>query len=322
VITPLEWAGDRLRLLDQRALPERETWIDCRSAADVAQAIRDMVVRGAPAIGIAAAYGMALGGATSEAAAVLVSARPTARNLAWAVERMARVAAQGRDLVAEADAIHREDVEACRTIGRLGAALVPADGRILTQCNAGALATGGFGTALGVPRTLREAGRPVVVYAPETRPFLQGARLTAWELAKDGIEVVVVTDNAVGHLVAKGEVSCAFVGADRIAANGDTANKIGTAAMALACAAHGVPLYVAAPTSTLDLATADGAAIPIEERAPEEVAEIAGRRIVPPGVAVRHPAFDVTPAKLIAAIVTEKGVARSPYEESLGRLGR
>jgi len=320
MISPLEWKGGALWVLDQRLLPERETWVECRSAAEVADAIRAMVVRGAPAIGIAAAYGMALavlhGVPLAQAAATLRASRPTARNLFWAIERMEE---RGGALGA-AIAIHREDVEACRAIGMHGAALVPPAGRILTQCNAGALATGGYGTALGVVRAVRDAGRPVVVFAPETRPFLQGARLTAWELAKDGIDVVVVTDNAVGHLIAKGEVSCAFVGADRIAANGDVANKIGTYPMAVLCGEHGVPFYVAAPTSTLDLATANGAAIPIEERPADEVAEIGGRRVVPVGVAVRHPAFDVTPARLVAAIVTEKGVARPPYGDSLARL--
>jgi methylthioribose-1-phosphate isomerase len=320
MISPLHWQDGTLRILDQRALPEREVWIECRSASEVAEAIRSMAVRGAPAIGIAAAYGMALAAAAGEpldrAAEVLGASRPTARNLFWAIERMrARGGALGAAI-----AIHREDVDACRAIGAHGATLVPPEGRILTQCNAGALATGGYGTALGVVRSVRAAGRPVLVFAPETRPYLQGARLTAWELAKDGIEVVVVTDNAVGSLIAKGEVSCAFVGADRIAANGDVANKIGTYPMAVLCAAHGVPFHVAAPTSTLDLATPDGSAIPIEERPLDEVAEIAGRRVVPPGVGVRHPAFDVTPARLVAAIVTEKGVARPPYDETLRAL--
>jgi methylthioribose-1-phosphate isomerase len=326
-------------MLDQRLLPEREVYLACRTAEEVAQAIESLAVRGAPAIGCAAAFGVACAARVSTArdAAALVAdveaairrlaaTRPTAVNLFWALERMrARLAAERQEdagtlraaLLAEAEAVLAEDIAACRALGRAGAALVPDGARILTHCNAGALATGGYGTALGVVRAAVEAGRRVSVLADETRPFLQGARLTAWELTRDGIPVTVVTDGMPAHLMRRGEVDLVIVGADRVAANGDVANKIGTYGLALLAHAHGIPFYVAAPCSTVDLATPDGAAIPIEERGRDEVARIAGRAVVPEGVPVRHPAFDVTPAALVTALVTERGVLRSPDRDRL-----
>jgi methylthioribose-1-phosphate isomerase len=325
-VEPIRWHGDRLELLDQRLLPDQTVYVTCRTAAEVAAAIRDMVVRGAPAIGCAAAFGAALDGGTPSGYEILAKSRPTAVNLFWALERMrARlVAERGADpeamraaLRREAEDILAEDIAACRALGLAGAALVPEGARILTHCNAGALATGGYGTALGVVRAAVEAGRRLSVLADETRPFLQGARLTAWELARDGIPVTVVTDGMPAHLMQRGEVDLVIVGADRVAANGDVANKIGTYGLALLAKAHGIPFYVAAPCSTIDPATPDGAAIPIEERGRDEVAHIAGRAVVPEGVPVRHPAFDVTPAALVTALVTERGVLRSPDRDRL-----
>jgi methylthioribose-1-phosphate isomerase len=322
MISPMRWEGGVLHLLDQRRLPGEEVWVACRSEEEVADAIRRMVVRGAPAIGCAAAYGVVLaarrGADLVRAIELLAATRPTAVNLFWALGRMREAAAGGPDaLEARAIAIQEEDVAMCRAIGRHGAALVPERATILTHCNAGALATGGYGTALGVVRAAREAGKAVRVIADETRPFLQGARLTAWELAKDGIDVTLIPDAAAAFLMSRGEVACVVVGADRIAANGDVANKIGTYALALAAARHGVPFYVAAPSSTLDPAAATGADIPIEERAGDELLELAGIALAPPGVAARYPAFDITPADLVTAIITERGVARPPYTRSL-----
>ncbi len=331
----LSSAGDRVFLLDQRELPGREVYLAYGSADEVALAIRAMVVRGAPAIGIAAAYGMALAAraavaaastgeperfldAMREAAARLEASRPTAVNLAWAVRRMleaaerlaaAPPAERARDLAEVARAIHREDVDACRAMGRVGAARLPAEGTVLTHCNAGALATGGYGTALGVIRAGVESGKRLRVLADETRPYLQGARLTAWELFADGIPVEVITDGMAAHFMKRGEIAAVVVGADRIARNGDVANKIGTYGVACLAHAHGVPFYVAAPWSTVDLATPDGAAIPIEERSRDEVARIGGALVLPEGVGARHPAFDVTPARLVTAIFTERGEA-------------
>ncbi len=332
----LSYEGDALVLLDQRRLPLEEVFVRCADAASTAKAIADMVVRGAPAIGCAGAFGLALeakrlAGAPgfaarlADAARLLADARPTAVNLRWAVERAHRAATGSPEeaaaqVEAEAKAIHAEDLAACREIGRHGAALVADGARVLTHCNAGALATAGHGTALGVIRSAVEAGKKVRVLADETRPYLQGARLTAYELARDGIEVEVVPDVAAGHLLSRGEIDLAVVGADRIAANGDVANKIGTYQVAVLCREHGVPFYVAAPISTVDLATPDGAAIPIEERSAEEVTKLYGLQLAPPGVGARHPAFDVTPARLVTAIVTERGIARPPYGESLARL--
>ncbi len=296
-----------------------------RTAAETAQAIRDMAVRGAPAIGCAAAYGLALAVRSGEdfekARATLLAARPTAVNLRWALERLAAVRPRTFEaLLAEADRVLREDLEACRAIGRNGAALVPDGKGILTHCNAGGLATAGYGTALGVVRAAIEGGKRCDVFADETRPWLQGARLTAWELLQDGIPVTLLPDAAAASLLASGKIGCVVVGADRIARNGDTANKIGTYPLALAAQAAGVPFFVAAPTSTVDLRAASGAEIPIEERAASEVTHLAGQRIAPEGVQVFNPAFDITPARYIAAIVTERGVARAPYEASLAGL--
>jgi methylthioribose-1-phosphate isomerase len=338
----LRWADGAVVLLDQRELPEREQELVCRRVEEVARAIEQLAVRGAPAIGCAAALGVALaaqqGRARSlgELARGLSSARerlrrtrPTAVNLAWALERMERCEARAARaqaasaasvadaLLAEAQELVAEDERVCRALGRAGAELVPDGARVLTHCNAGALATAGYGTALGVVRAAVAQGKRVSVLADETRPFWQGARLTAWELKRDGIPVTVIADAMAAHLMRCGEIDLVLVGADRIAANGDVANKIGTYGVALAARAHGIPFYVAAPRSTLDLATPSGAAIPIEERGREEVARVFGRALVPEGVPVRHPAFDVTPAELVTAIVSEVGIARAPYAESL-----
>ncbi len=321
---------DLVRLLDQRLLPGQETWLELSTAEQVADAIRTLAVRGAPAIGVAAAYGLAVEarrGADAarlrEAADLLAHARPTAVNLAWAVRRMSRRLGLGdAEILAEAHAIRDEDEAACRRMGALGAALLPPRATVLTHCNAGALATAGDGTALGVIRAAVESGNPVKVLADETRPFFQGARLTAWELHRDGIPVTILTDNMAGWLMSRGEVGCVVVGADRIARNGDVANKIGTYALAVLARHHGIPFYVAAPWSTVDLATASGDDIPIEERASDEVNVIGGQRIAPAGVAARHPAFDVTPAELVTAIITERGVVRGPHAEGLAALER
>jgi len=344
VLTPVELTASVVRMLDQRALPRTESWIELHDPGEVAEAIRAMVVRGAPAIGISAAFGLVLGARAATAggaeafdaaldrdAALLLAARPTAVNLGWALDRMGRVARQARAagmdnraiakrLEDEARAIHREDLEACLAMGRNGAELVPASARILTHCNAGGLATAGYGTALGVIRAAAEAGKLVRVLADETRPFLQGARLTAWELMRDGIDTVLITDNMAGSLMRRGEIDLVVVGSDRIAANGDVANKIGTYSVAVLANENGIPFYVAAPTSTIDLDCPDGDAIPIEERDPREVTELAGQPIAPEGVGVLNPAFDVTPARYVRAIVTEQGVARAPYGESLRAL--
>jgi methylthioribose-1-phosphate isomerase len=327
-VTPLRWTGHSLELLDQRLLPGEEKWVECRTAESVASAIRDMVVRGAPAIGVAAAFGVALaalGGHNVRAAGeVLRASRPTAVNLGWAIDRMLRVARSSgpgaQTLVAEAEAILREDVEANMRMGRFGAELLGSTATVLTHCNAGALATGGYGTALGVIRAAVEGGKKIAVFADETRPYLQGARLTAWELQRDGIDVTVITDNMSGHFFQQGRFDAAIVGADRIAANGDTANKIGTYTVAVLANAHGVPFYVAAPLSTIDVRCPDGRSIPIEERSAAEVVEAFGTRIAPEGVAVRHPAFDVTPAALITAIITDRGVLRPPYMTSIQEI--
>ncbi len=321
-------AGDFVRVLDQRLLPDEERWLSLASAGEVVDAIKTLAVRGAPAIGVAAAYALACDaqrGATGAelraTARRLVAARPTAVNLAWAVERMSRLFDEGPAvLLREAHAIRDEDEAACRRIGALGAALLPDEGRVLTHCNAGALATAGYGTALGVVRAAVEAGKRIAVYADETRPFFQGARLTAWELHRDGIPVTVLTDGMAGWLMQRGEIGCVVVGADRIAASGDVANKIGTYALAVLARHHRIPFYVAAPWSTVDLATPSGEAIPIEERDSDEVTLIGGWRIAPAGVGARYPAFDVTPAALVTAIVTERGVAQAPYPHALAAL--
>lgn len=316
-VEPIRWRGDALELIDQRRLPTELVYVTCRDEHEVARAIRDMVVRGAPAIGVAAAFGMAMakkrGSDLRAAADELRSARPTAVNLAWAVERMLRVGGG----VAEAEAIFREDVEGNKRIGRFGADLLGKKSTVLTHCNAGALATAGYGTALGVIRSAVEQGKQIAVFAGETRPYLQGARLTAWELHQEGIDVTLITDSMAGHFFQQKRFDAVVVGADRIAANGDTANKIGTYTLAVLAKAHGVPFYVAAPVSTIDPATSNGSAIPIEERSAAEVVQIGGMRIAPDGISVRHPAFDVTPADLITAIITDRGVLRMPYEESI-----
>jgi methylthioribose-1-phosphate isomerase len=321
-VEPIRWRGDHLELLNQLLLPRTVEYVRCNTAHEVAESIRSMVVRGAPAIGVAAAFGMALAKMRREdvqfAAVGMRSARPTAVNLAWAVDRMLRAGCT----VEEAEAIFREDVEANRRIGRFGAELLGKSTTVLTHCNAGALATAGYGTALGVIRAAVEQGKKVAVFADETRPYLQGARLTAWELQQDGIDVTLITDSMAGHFFQQGRFDAVVVGADRIAANGDAANKIGTYTVAVLANAHDVPFYVAAPISTIDIATPDGTAIPIEERSAREVTEIGGKQIAPEGISVRHPAFDVTPARLITAIITDRGVLRAPYEHSIAECYR
>jgi methylthioribose-1-phosphate isomerase len=320
------WFEDgALHLLDQRKLPAQVEIVTVRSARETARAIRDMVVRGAPAIGCAAAYGLALAPRTGEdfeqAKQALLESRPTAVNLRWAVERLSRVQPRAFEpLKAEADRVLAEDLSACRAIGRFGAGLVPDGKGILTHCNAGGLATSGYGTALGVVRAALESGKKCAVFADETRPWLQGARLTAWELLQDGIPVTLLPDVAAASLLGSGRIGCVVVGADRIARNGDTANKVGTYPLALAAHASGVPLFVAAPVSTLDLRAGSGSDIPIEERPPQEVTHLGALRVAAEGVTVFNPAFDVTPARYIAAIVTERGVATAPYEASLRAL--
>lgn len=322
-VEPIRWRGDALQLLDQRLLPHEVVYVEYRDASSVARAIREMVVRGAPAIGVSAAFGLALAALRGDdlfaAAAELRAARPTAVNLAWAVNRMLAAHAGGTDLTAVAKQMFADDVDANRRIGRHGAALLGERVTVLTHCNAGALATAGYGTALGVVRAAVEAGKQVAVFADETRPYLQGARLTAWELQQEGIDVTLITDNMSGHFFQLGQFDAVVVGADRIAANGDTANKIGTYMLAVLANVHGVPFYIAAPVSTIDPDCPSGASIPIEERSASEVTEVLGARIAPEGIHVRHPAFDVTPARLITAIITEQGVLRAPYEQSLAQ---
>jgi methylthioribose-1-phosphate isomerase len=306
----IRWTGESLLLLDQRVLPGTERWLTLTSAEAVAAAIRDMVVRGAPAIAITAAYGLALavaaGADRAAAAATLLAARPTAVNLRWAIERLADVPDEAVE--AEAIEIHREDLDINRRLGGFGAPLL--DGGVITICNTGSLATGGWGTALGMVRSARAAGRDVHVYALETRPYLQGARLTAYECLKDGIPATLLTDGMAGALLATGRITAAVVGCDRVAANGDTANKIGTYSLAVLCHHHGVPLYVAMPTSTLDLRCDSGASIPIEQRPGAEVLGFGGQRVAPEGIDTWNPAFDVTPAALISGWVTERGMWR------------
>ncbi len=318
----IEWRDGRVRMIDQRLLPGRLAMLEAATVEELCVAIRELAVRGAPALGVAGAMGVALAAAAGldldQAAAAICATRPTAVNLAWGVAR-ARAAA---DPVAEAQAVAAEDVARNRRLGAHGATLLPVGGRVLTHCNAGALACAGYGTALGVIRAAHEQGRAPKVWVDETRPVLQGARLTAWELDRLGIPATLVADGMAAGLMAAGEVDCVVVGADRIAANGDVANKVGTYGVAVLAAYHGVPFYVAAPTSTIDLACPSGAAIPIEQRAAEEVTMVAGHRIAPEGVAVDNRAFDVTPAALVTAIVTEEGVARPSYAESLAALCR
>ncbi len=322
-IEPLRWKGDSLELLDQRLLPERTEYLTCRTAAEVAQAIREMVVRGAPAIGCAAAFGIALeakrGAPLEPAYEILAASRPTAVNLFWALDRMRKAT----DSEAEARKILQEDIAANRALGAHGASLIANGARVMTYCNTGALATGGYGTALGVVRGMIEAGKRVSVMACETRPYLQGARLTAWECVQEGIPCTLITDNMAGHLMSRGEVDLVIVGADRIAANGDVANKIGTYTLAVLARRHRLPFYVAAPVSSFDLAIADGSQIAIEERPEDEVTGYRGVRCAPQGVAVRNPAFDITPAELVTGIICEKAVILDPTRERIAaRLGR
>jgi len=338
--TAILWRDGRLYLLDQRLLPRREVYLALDRAAEVAEAIRDMVVRGAPAIGISAAYGVALGARTCFAVRplgwratlaqnldTLARARPTAVNLAWALTRMGGLIARLAEgsnpfpaLLAEAQAIHREDAAANHRMGELGAALIAGRTEVITHCNAGALATGGYGTALGVIRAAHAAGKIAQVLADETRPWLQGARLTAWELQRDGIPVTLLADAAAAARMGRGEVGWVIVGADRIAANGDVANKIGTYQLAVAARYHGVRFMVAAPTSTIDLGVASGRDIPIEERSPQEILSCGGQPLAAPGVGAWNPVFDVTPAALVDALVTERGVVSAPDAEKLARL--
>lgn len=341
-IKPILFENGQLLLLDQRVLPVEEVWLRYTDYREVAEAIRNMVVRGAPAIGVTAAFGAALGAREIAASnfdafsiefeqvcALLAATRPTAVNLFWALERM-KVCAQSHRalplaelkerLLAEALEIAEDDERINRAMGGHGAALIPDGGRVLTHCNAGALATAGYGTALGVIRAAVEAGKKVAVLADETRPWLQGARLTAWELQRDNIPVTLICDNMAGYLMSQGEIDCVIVGADRIAANGDTANKIGTYTVAVLAKEHGLPFYVAAPTSTIDLSLTSGKLIPIEERDRREVTHSGDRQLAPDGVAVRNPAFDVTPARLITAIITEHGVARGDFLTQLRQL--
>jgi methylthioribose-1-phosphate isomerase len=333
--------GDVVVMIDQRKLPVQERYVRCRTASEVARAIKTMVIRGAPAIGVAAAWGIALGMRRSTATGtqkfaaefqktcdLMAATRPTAVNLFWAIERMKRsfgTAVQAGESVEhikdrldrEAQMIHDQDVASCRAMGAFGADVVPADARILTHCNAGALATAGYGTALGVIRGAVEQGKRVAVFADETRPFLQGARLTAWELVRDGIDTTIITDNMSAALMGQGKVDLVVVGADRIAANGDTANKIGTYGVAVLAREHNIPFYVAAPLSTIDLRTPDGDHIPIEERNAREVTHVGSSQIAPAGAKIWNPAFDVTPHRFIAGIITERGIFRAPYIESL-----
>ncbi len=344
MLPTIEWNDDAIVMIDQRKLPGTEVYVTCRTASEVAKAIKTMVIRGAPAIGVAAAMGMALGMKKSKATGtkafatefqkageLMAATRPTAVNLFWAIDRMkdafADAAQSGcsvdeikQRLEVTARRIHDDDVASCRAMGAHGATLVPQGARILTHCNAGALATAGYGTALGVIRAAAEQGKGITVLADETRPFLQGARLTAWELVRDHIDTTVITDNMAGSMMRLGHVDLVVVGADRIAANGDVANKVGTYPVAVLAKEHGIPFYVAAPMSTVDLRTADGSGIPIEERNAREVTHVGSTRLTPEGAHIRNPAFDVTPHKYITAIITERGIARAPYAAALAQL--
>jgi len=313
-VEPIRWTGKRLELLDQRLLPGKKKYVACQTAEQVAKAIKNMVVRGAPAIGCAAAFGVVLSKGSSKAYAVLAKSRPTAVNLFWALERMKKA----KDLENEAKAIFDEDLAGNRAMGELGATLIPERARVMTHCNTGALATAGYGTALGVIRASKN--KRISVIANETRPYLQGARLTAWELVQEGIPCTLITDNMAGHLMSRGEVDVVIVGADRIAANGDVANKIGTYTLAVLAKRHGIPFYVVAPRSTFDLKISSGKQIPIEERPAAEVTGYRGVRWAPDGISVRNPAFDVTPAELITGIVCERAVILAPDREKIAKL--
>ncbi len=333
MVETIQWTDAGVVMIDQTRLPREQVFVACTSYQEVAEAIRSMVIRGAPAIGVAAAMGVALGvqqdADFETVCTTLAETRPTAVNLFWAIDRMRRLRASlngasreelVRSMVEEAQRIRLEDIAICRAIGSHGQALVPDGKTVLTHCNAGALATAGYGTALGVIRAAFDAGKKIDVFADETRPFLQGARLTAWELQQDGIPTTLITDNMAGHFLRSGRIGCVVVGADRIAANGDVANKIGTYSLAVLAKENGVPFYVAAPVSTFDLTLASGDAIPIEQRAASEVTHVFGVPVAPEGIAVANPAFDVTPARYVTAIICERGVARPPFEESLKNL--
>jgi len=339
MVETIQWTDSGVVMIDQTRLPFEEAFVTCRSYQEVATAIRDMIIRGAPAIGVAAAMGVAIGVLQADVANLdaefeqicqtLAATRPTAVNLFWAIDRMKRKFAEVRQrpieeiravLVAEAKEVKREDIAICEAIGRNGAILVPDKKTVLTHCNAGALATAGYGTALGVIRAAVSAGKAIDVFADETRPFLQGARLTVWELQQDDIAATLITDNMAGHFLKSGRIGCVVVGADRIAGNGDVANKIGTYSVAVLAKENGVPFYVAAPISTLDLTLASGDQIPIEQRAAAEVTHVFGVAVAPKDTAVQNPAFDVTPNRYVTAIITERGVARAPYNESLAKL--
>jgi methylthioribose-1-phosphate isomerase len=339
MIETIQWTDEGVVMIDQTRLPAEEIYVTCRDYRQVADAIRTMIIRGAPAIGVAAAMGVAIGvqkagqkdldAGVDEISRVLAATRPTAVNLFWGIDRMKRLYAEIRHLpypeivsrmIAEAKLVREEDIEINRSMGRNGAPLVPDGKTVLTHCNAGALATAGYGTALGVIRAAVESGKKIAVFADETRPFLQGARLTVWELQHDNIPATLITDNMAGHFLRSGEIGCVIVGADRIAGNGDVANKIGTYSVAVLAKENNVPFYVAAPVSTLDLTLSSGAQIPIEERGPAEVTHVFGVAVAPKGTAVRNPAFDVTPNRYVTAIITERGVARAPYTESLRAL--
>jgi methylthioribose-1-phosphate isomerase len=335
MVETIQWTDDGVVMIDQTRLPREQTFVTCRTYLEVADAIKTMVTRGAPAIGVAAAMGVALGvqeGADFETVCkTLAATRPTAVNLFWGIERMRSMYAslQGatreervQGMISEARKIRLEDIAICQAIGRHGEPLVPDGKTVLTHCNAGALATAGYGTALGVIRAAVSAGKKIDVFADETRPFLQGSRLTAWELQQDGIATTLITDNMAGHFLSSGRIGCVVVGADRIAANGDVANKIGTYSVAVLAKENGIPFYVAAPVSTFDLSLPSGDLIPIEERSPDEVTHFRGVPVAPEAIAAKHPAFDVTPSRYVTAIVCERGVARAPYEESLRKLAQ
>src|SRR5665213_1330973 len=335
MVETIQWTDAGVVMIDQTRLPRKQEFVTCRTYLEVADAIKTMVIRGAPAIGAAAAMGVALGvqeGADFETVCkTLAATRPTAVNLFWGIERMRKLYArlQGapreelvRSVIQEAKKIREEDIAICQAIGRHGEPLVPDGKTVLTHCNAGALATAGYGTALGLIRAAVSAGTKIDVFADETRPFLQGARLTAWELQQDGIATTVITDNMAGHFLHSGRIGCVVVGADRIAANGDVANKIGTYSVAVLAKENGIPFYVAAPVSTFDLTLASGDLIPIEQRSPDEVTHVFGVPVAPEAIAAANPAFDVTPSRYVTAIVCERGVARAPYEESLRKLAQ
>ena len=344
MIKTLEWTDEGVRFIDQTKLPTEETYVTCKTYEEVADAIRTMIVRGAPAIGVAAGMGVAIGVQKSQAedhaslkrefaqiCNVLAGTRPTAVNLFWGIRRMQQkfdevsdqpITTIKRTLITEAQRMHAEDIAANQAMGKLGAVLLPSSGTVLTHCNAGALATAGYGTALGVIRAAVDSGKQLQVFADETRPFLQGARLTAWELMKDGIPTTVISDNMAGAMMRQGKINAVIVGADRIAANGDVANKIGTYTVAVLAKEHDIPFYVAAPFSTVDLEVADGSQIPIEQRSAAEITHFSGKQITPDGVKIENPAFDVTPHRYVSAIITERGVVRAPYAESLRELAK